>query len=63
MSGVRRDDLALRLKYAGFDKMEITDITQESLKGMIASEGDVCYMLVNYTVLFETQTLLKGLEG
>ena len=63
VSGVRRDDLALRLKYAGFDKMEITDITQESLKGMIASEGDVCYMLVNYTVLFETQTLLKGLEG
>ena len=43
--------------------MEITDITTETLKNIINSDGDVCYMLVNYTVLFETQTLLKGLEG
>ncbi len=62
VSGIRRDDLALRLKYAGFDEMTVTDITAESLKDIITSQGDVCYMLVNYTVLFETQALLKGME-
>ncbi len=63
VSGVRRDDLALRLKYAGFEDIRIIDITSESIKSIIDESTGVSYLLVNYTVLFGTQTILKGLEG
>ena len=63
VSGIRRDDLALRLKYAGFDSMNIIDINADTLKDMIDASPNVCYLLVDYTVLFGTQTILKGMEG
>lgn len=63
VSGKRRDDLALRLKYSGFDKFEITDINKDTLKSIIQSSKGKVYLLVNYTVLFETQSILKSMEG
>lgn len=63
VSGTRRDDLALRLKYAGFDNVNIIDINADTIKDVITNSSGVCYMLVNYTVLFGTQTILKGMEG
>ncbi len=60
-SGERRHDTALRLKYAGFEKAEITDITADSLRTIASGEGEVCYLLVNYTVLFGTQNILKSI--
>lgn len=61
-SGERRFDLALRLKYAGFDDVEATDITADTLRKIASGEGEVCYLLVNYTVLFGTQTILKSIS-
>ncbi len=61
-SGERRHDTALRLKYAGFDKVETVDITAETLRRIAGGEGQVCYLLVNYTVLFGTQDILKTIE-
>jgi len=63
VSGIRRDDLALRLKYAGFENINIIEINADTVKNIIDNSQGVCYMLVNYTVLFGTQTILKGLEG
>jgi len=62
-SGTRRDDLALRLKYAGIENITHTDITADNIKKIVAGTGEVCYLIVNYTVLFETQSILKALEG
>ncbi len=59
VSGERRHDVALRLKYAGFDKAPVIDITADTLKDIAAGDGEVCYLLVNYTVLFATQSILK----
>lgn len=63
VSGIRRDELTLRLKYAGFDDIKVIDINAESLKSIVDGCPGVCYMLVNYTVLFGTQEILKGMEG
>ena len=62
VSGVRKHDTALRLKYAGIKNIKIIDITAETLKEFISEAGDVCYLLVNYTVLFGTESLLKEME-
>ncbi len=62
VSGIRRDDLSLRLKYAGFENIYETDINSETIGSMIDKSPGVCYLLVNYTVLFGTQNILKELE-
>lgn len=59
VSGERRADVALRLKYAGFKEAEAVDITADTLKKLAEGEGEVVYLLVNYTVLFGTQSILK----
>ena len=62
VSGVRKHDTALRLKYAGIKNIKIIDINAETLKEFISESGEVCYLLVNYTVLFGTESLLKEME-
>ena len=59
---MRKHDLAIRLKYAGFDNITVSEITKEGLYDVSHKSGEVCYMLVNYTALFETQNILKALE-
>ena len=61
-SGMRRYDLALRIKYAKLGDASTADITPETLRQIIGGKGEVCYMLVNYTALFSTQNMLKELE-
>ncbi len=60
--GMRKYDLALRLKYAGFENVEAKDNNEQTLKQLIAQNGEICYVLVNYTELFKTQQILKSLE-
>lgn len=62
VSGERRFDLALRLKYAGFKNVTVTDITADTLRKIASGDGEVCYLLVNYTVLFGTQNILKSIS-
>lgn len=61
-SGVRKHDMALRLKYAGFEGVKTIDITADTLRNIANGDGEVCYLLVNYTVLFGTQEILKTIS-
>lgn len=61
-SGERRHDTALRLKYAGFEGTETVDITADTMRRIAGGSGQVCYLLVNYTVLFGAQSILKNIE-
>ena len=61
VSGERKHDTALRLKYAGLDA-ELVDITADTIKKIADGDGEVCYLLVNYTVLFATQEILKRID-
>ena len=61
-SGIRKDDLALRLKYAGFENVNVKENNKQSLSEVVSGKGEVSYILVNYTAMFGTQTNLKALE-
>lgn len=62
-SGIRHNDVAVRFKYADIENAEdIEDVKTAILKG-IEEESEVLYVLVNYTALFSTQNILKGLEA
>ena len=64
-SGIRYNDVMVRLKYAGFDMdrvLEIDDI-EAAIKSMLKTDCEVLYVLVNYTALFSTQDILKRLGG
>lgn len=61
-SGIRKYDMALRLKYAGFDNVKTADNTREVLLKTSQGEGEICYVLINYTALFDTQNNLRALE-
>jgi len=58
--GIRRNDLKVRLKYADIkaDDFESIKTAIEELK----TDCEVLYLLVNYTMLFSTQDILRGLS-
>lgn len=60
-SGIRKADLAVRLKYAGFEGFDVEDNSKELLKKVTSGKGEVCYILINYTAMFETQINLKDI--
>ncbi len=62
-SGIRMHDLALRLKYAGFEDVLIKENNKQTLCDVTGSNGEISYILVNYTAMFGTQTNLKAMEG
>jgi len=75
-SGIRAEDVALRMKYAEitpdtvlFEK-DVRRVIEVLLRGegevtgkSGASRGEVLYVLVNYTPLFETQRVLLDLQA
>ncbi len=63
-SGSRYADMGLRLKYAGIDahKIGLYSDMKAALDAALSGKGETLYILVNYTALFSTQTLLKELE-
>ena len=60
--GLKKEELALRLWQANVNLVETIDITKDKLSEIISASDRPLYVLVNYTVLFDTQTLLKELE-
>ena len=65
VTGFRADELMLRMKYAGFseDKQVKTRELKEAAAALVSGEAEVCYALVNYTVVFTMQEILKEMEG
>ena len=66
-TGVRADELALRLKYAGFDpgRIEVVSDLKESLKKATAnaSASKRLFALPTYTALLELRELLADQDS
>ncbi len=64
LSGIRVDDLAVRMKYAGISGKRVTKVhdLKQAAEAAVLSGGEVCYALVNYTAVFKMQDILKELE-
>ena len=57
VSGVRADDMALRLKYAGFqtDKLEVVR-SYDQLLGEIAADETPAFLMPTYTAMFDLRS-------
>lgn len=62
LSGARRYDLGLRFKYADIKIDLITHNMREALENNLNTNAEVCYVLVNYTVLFGTQSTMLDIQ-
>lgn len=62
VSGIRCQDMRLRLKYVGIESQLEENVEQAIRKRVEDGEGNL-YLLVNYTALFSTRNILKKLEG
>ncbi|MBE7028930.1 MAG: DUF1727 domain-containing protein [Ruminococcaceae bacterium] len=64
LCGMRKDELNVRLKYSEVNALYNTyDNIKEAILDKLETDSDVLYVLVNYTVIFESQKILKELEG
>ncbi|MCK9478416.1 MAG: MurT ligase domain-containing protein [Firmicutes bacterium] len=62
-SGLRCNDVLVRLKYAQHQNTNCKPDISAAVRDTLKANGDVLYVLVNYTALFQTQKILKALEG
>ncbi len=61
-SGIRKYDMALRLKYAHFSDVNVADNNRHTLEKLVSGNGDVCYVLVNYTAMFSAHDNLTRMS-
>lgn len=64
-SGIRAEDMALRIKYSDFktDKIIINSDWQKTLDESIEEDVDIIYVLPTYTAIFETKDYLEKLTS
>ncbi|MBR0365173.1 MAG: DUF1727 domain-containing protein, partial [Clostridia bacterium] len=60
-TGIRVYDISLRFKYAGIDVDMMTESMKDAVRAALATDSEVVYVLVNYTALYPTETVLNEL--
>lgn len=61
-SGMRIYDLSLRFKYAEVKVDCITKNMRQAIERCMKTDAEVCYVLVNYTALFPTQSTMMDIK-
>ncbi len=61
VTGIRADELMLRMKHAGFpeEKQIKTQDLKLAADSLLSGDAPVCYALANYTVVFPLQEIFK----
>lgn len=59
--GIRRHDMFIRLKYAGFTNISVAEEIRRAVMDALDSDSKVVYVLVNYSALFPAQSAIKSL--
>lgn len=62
-TGIRLYDISLRFKYADIPVDFMTSDMAEAVKKCLETNSEVVYVLVNYTALYSTESVLKKLGG
>lgn len=62
VTGKRLYDLSLRFKYSDIKMDKITENMREAISACLETDSEVCYVLVNYTVLFGTQEIMLDMK-
>ena len=64
LCGLRRDELNVRMKYSSFNKeCTVYENLKEAVEDNLKKDGEVLYLLVNYTVIFDAEKILRNMEG
>jgi len=61
VSGIRCQDMRLRMKYVGI-RADLEPDVEKAVRKKAADGVKNLYVLVNYTALFDTRNILKRLE-
>ncbi len=62
VTGIRVYDISLRFKYAGVKvDFETTDM-KAAIERALSTDSEVVYVLVNYTALYSTETVMLGIK-
>ena len=64
ISGERRFDMYLRLKYADYDekKLSVYDGVEQAVLAMLEDDVALNYLLVNYSAMYPAYKMLRALE-
>jgi len=62
ISGIRRYDTELRFKYDDIKVDRVSGDMRELITAALATDAEVCYILVNYTALFSTEDIIIELK-
>lgn len=62
-SGERLYDLSLRFKYSDIKVDSVTRNIKAAIERCIKTDAEVCYVLVNYTMLFPTQKIMLDIKN
>ena len=60
-TGIRVYDISLRFKYAGIAVDMMTDSMKAAVEAALKTDSEVVYILVNYTALYSTESVLNEL--
>lgn len=61
-TGMRVYDISLRFKYADVNIDLITNNMREAIEHALETDAEVCYVLVNYSALFSTQSIMLDIK-
>ncbi len=61
-TGIRLYDISLRFKYADVKVDYITKNMKQAINRCLSTDSEVCYVLVNYTALYPTQTTMLEIK-
>lgn len=61
-TGIRLYDISLRFKYADIKVDHITPNMRQAILNCLKTDAEICYILVNYTALYPTQTTMLELQ-
>ncbi len=61
-TGIRLYDISLRFKYSDVKVDSINPDMRSAILNTLNTDAEVCYVLVNYTALFSTQTIMLELS-
>jgi UDP-N-acetylmuramyl tripeptide synthase len=63
LCGLRRDELNVRVKYSSFDKeCTVYKNLKDAVENNLDKDSEVLYLLVNYTVIFDAEKILRNME-
>ena len=61
-TGIRLYDISLRFKYADVKVDYLTKNMKQAINRCLSTDSEVCYVLVNYTALYPTQTTMLEIK-